>query len=304
MKQDPLVSIIINCYNGEKYLERALKSVINQKYKNFELIFWDNLSNDGSKKVFEKFSDQRFKYFKSENHKILYDARNDALKQCNGKYIAFLDTDDYWLENRLSSQVSIMEDNSSIGLVYGNYIKYNKNRFFFKKKKIKSNNFKSGKITEHLVNNYQIGLLTVLIRKNFMTNDLKFFNSQYNLLSDFDYILKFSKKYNLHFVDDYIAVYYQHDDQLQSKNLSEQARQLESWFKNNLEKGFLFEKNYNLRNIEKKIKFLNLASKIKEKNFLFSLKDLLLYPNNLDKIKLILLLLLPEKLYKKIFSFT
>ena len=66
MHKEPLVSIIMNCYNGEKYLEESLKSVINQSYQNWELIFWDNLSEDNSKKIFEKYKDKRFKYFISD----------------------------------------------------------------------------------------------------------------------------------------------------------------------------------------------------------------------------------------------
>ena len=53
----PLVSIIMNCHNGEKYLYRSIKSILNQKYSNWELIFWDNCSTDQSKKFFFKFTD-------------------------------------------------------------------------------------------------------------------------------------------------------------------------------------------------------------------------------------------------------
>ena len=63
MNNQPLVSIIMNCYNGEKYLDDSLKSIVNQTYQNWELIFWDNISFDNSKKIFEKFKDKRFKYF-------------------------------------------------------------------------------------------------------------------------------------------------------------------------------------------------------------------------------------------------
>ena len=59
MKDKSLVSIIMNCYNGEKYLYDSIKSVINQKYKNWELIFWDNKSTDNSAKIFKSFKDSR-----------------------------------------------------------------------------------------------------------------------------------------------------------------------------------------------------------------------------------------------------
>ena len=59
----PLISIIINCFNGEKYLEEALTSAINQSYKNWEIIFWDNQSTDASAKIYKNYKDERFKYY-------------------------------------------------------------------------------------------------------------------------------------------------------------------------------------------------------------------------------------------------
>ena len=61
-----LISIIVNCYNGEKYLKQALESIQKQNYTNWELIFWDNQSTDNSKAIFDSFNESRFKYFYSE----------------------------------------------------------------------------------------------------------------------------------------------------------------------------------------------------------------------------------------------
>ena len=65
----PKISIILNCYNGAKYLAECLESIKKQKFKDFELIFWDNCSNDNSKEIFKKYKDKRFKYFKSKKKK-------------------------------------------------------------------------------------------------------------------------------------------------------------------------------------------------------------------------------------------
>ena len=59
-----LVSIIMNCHNGEKYLPEAIESILNQTYKNWELIFWDNLSNDNSFNILNSYNDKRIKYHK------------------------------------------------------------------------------------------------------------------------------------------------------------------------------------------------------------------------------------------------
>ena len=70
----PEVSIIMNCYNGEEFLEQAITSVINQSFTNWEIIFWDNLSSDQSKNIFQSFNDSRLKYHLAQTHTPLYEA--------------------------------------------------------------------------------------------------------------------------------------------------------------------------------------------------------------------------------------
>ena len=115
----PLVSIIVNCHNGEQYLAECIKSIIYQTYENWELIFWDNKSKDNSAEIFKSFKDHRFRYFISDKHTNLHEARNNALEKIKGDYIAFLDTDDWWTYNKLEKQVPFFE-NKEINLVYGN----------------------------------------------------------------------------------------------------------------------------------------------------------------------------------------
>jgi len=70
------VSVIMNCYNGEKFLKKAIQSVINQTYVDWELIFWDNKSTDRSRVILNSFDDERIKYIYSNDFKFVYDARN------------------------------------------------------------------------------------------------------------------------------------------------------------------------------------------------------------------------------------
>ena len=71
----PFVSIIMNCYNGEKYLNCSLKSIFNQTFKNWELIFWDNKSDDASQEIFNSFKDDRLKYFLSSGRETVFDCK-------------------------------------------------------------------------------------------------------------------------------------------------------------------------------------------------------------------------------------
>ena len=75
MDKQPLISILMNCFNGEKYLEEALESIIQQSYKNWELIFWDNKSDDKSIQIVSSFKDKRIKIYKSSKHTNLGKAR-------------------------------------------------------------------------------------------------------------------------------------------------------------------------------------------------------------------------------------
>ena len=144
MKTEPLVSIIMNCLNGEKYLKFSLRSIIEQDYKNWELIFWDNKSSDNSFKIVKSFRDKRIRYFRANKKTVLYEARNLAIKKARGKFIAFLDVDDFWSKDKLSKQIPKFK-NKNVGLVYSNFYKYYDST---KKKKIAfKNKLPRGKVT-------------------------------------------------------------------------------------------------------------------------------------------------------------
>ena len=104
----------MNCYNGEKYLKKSIKSILKQSYKNWELIFFDNKSQDNSKKIFFEFKDKRLKYFYSKKKLKLYRARNQAIKKSKGHYISFLDTDDFWHKDKLRDQINFFKKNKNI----------------------------------------------------------------------------------------------------------------------------------------------------------------------------------------------
>ena len=110
MKNKPLVSVIMNCYNSDTYLGEAIDSVISQTYKNWEIIFWDNQSTDKSAEIVKSYDDERIKYFYAPSFTSLYEARNYAIEKANGEYIAFLDCDDKWYKNNKSRERSRSQD--------------------------------------------------------------------------------------------------------------------------------------------------------------------------------------------------
>ena len=114
-----MVSIITNCYNGEKYLSESIQSVLDQSYSNWELILWDNQSTDSSAKIIQSFDDERIHYFYAEEHTGLGEARSSALVQAKGKWIGFLDVDDLWFPEKLTRQMEVIQKaDESVGMAY------------------------------------------------------------------------------------------------------------------------------------------------------------------------------------------
>ena len=108
--QKGLVSIITPTYNCEDYIGETIESVIRQNYKNWEMIIVDDCSTDNSKEVINKYNDDgRIKYFCLESNSGAAIARTKAMELANGEYIAFLDSDDVWLEDKLLKQLQFMK---------------------------------------------------------------------------------------------------------------------------------------------------------------------------------------------------
>ena len=123
----PLISIIINCFNGEKYLNEALLSVLNQSYNNWEVIFWNNKSTDSSANIYKSYKDKRFRYFHANEHTTLYKARNLAIEKSRGEFISFLDVDDLWDKRKLELQIHYFK-NPDVGVVFSNLWMLKKNK--------------------------------------------------------------------------------------------------------------------------------------------------------------------------------
>ena len=113
------ISIILPTFNNAKLISRAITSVINQSYKNWELIIIDNFSIDNTQNVVESFNDKKIKYFKLKNNGIIAISRNYGIKKSSGEFIAFLDSDDYWLNNKLSISVETLTN--KFDLVYHDF---------------------------------------------------------------------------------------------------------------------------------------------------------------------------------------
>lgn len=117
-----LVSIIMPSYNSAKYISEAIESVIDQTYTNWELLITDDCSTDNSRDIIKQYAetDSRVKLFCLNENSGAGVARNNSIKEAKGRFIAFLDSDDRWMPNKLEVQIKFMLDNG-YELTYSSY---------------------------------------------------------------------------------------------------------------------------------------------------------------------------------------
>ena len=107
-----LISIITPTYNCAKFIGVTIESVMKQTYENWEMIIVDDASTDNTEEIVRRYDDKRIKYVKLEKNSGAAIARNKAMKLAQGKYMAFLDSDDIWKENKLEKQINFMEEHN------------------------------------------------------------------------------------------------------------------------------------------------------------------------------------------------
>ena len=114
MESKDLVSIITACYNSENYISETINSVLNQTYQNWELLIVDDCSTDNTKSLIKEFqkTEKRIKLFQLNENSGAAVARNKAIKEAKGTFIAFLDSDDIWLPKKLERQLEFMISNN------------------------------------------------------------------------------------------------------------------------------------------------------------------------------------------------
>ena len=118
----PLISVLMPVYNGEKYLQEAIDSILDQTYANFEFIIINDGSTDATEQIILSYQDNRIKYIKNDQNLRLIKSLNKGIDLAEGKYIARMDADDISVPVRLEKQLEFMETNPEVGLL-GSYYK-------------------------------------------------------------------------------------------------------------------------------------------------------------------------------------
>lgn len=205
-----LVSIIMPSYNTAKFIGQTIQSVLSQTYSNWELIIVDDCSTDDTDFVVAQYKDERIKYLKNEKNCGAAISRNLALLKANGKWIAFLDSDDIWMPDKLEKQINFMEKNG-YSFTYTMYREIDENG-----KQL--NKIVSGprKISKHKMYNYcWMGCLTV-IYDSIKAGTIQIRNLKKN--NDYAMWLKVIKKCKCYLLPEILAEYRKRDGSISNQS--------------------------------------------------------------------------------------
>lgn len=214
--KQPLVSVIMPTYNHAQFIGEAIDSVLNQTYKNLELIVIDNYSEDNTEEIIRSFNDPRIKYMKFRNHGIIGASRNQGIRHAVGKYIAFLDSDDLWLDHKLERQLVEFKKGDSIGLVCTNLIYFDKYGEHGKLLNLPDKHF----TFNELLRDNPIANSSVMIRRSVLDN-VGLFDESRDIIAgeDYELWLRVAKKNKIRYIDTPLIKYRIHEAALRMIHL-------------------------------------------------------------------------------------
>jgi len=291
----PLVSIVIPTYNHARFLGRALKSIIDQTYTNWEAIVVDNHSTDNTDEIVNSFSDSRIHYIKIHNNGVIAVSRNVGIQNAKGEWIAFLDSDDYWHFNKL--EICMKSVDEKVDLLYHCLIIQRKNKNIFQKKYIKSRQVKTPVLMDLLIKGNAIATSSVVVRK-FLLQKIGGMNESREMIAAEDYnswlrIAEYTDKFL--YLPDVLGNYLVHNQGLSQKDMSTPTRSAVS--------GFLYLLNdRQKKHVESTLMFIRSKYLFQVEHKMISNQDLLYYLNYgpfLVKIKSIYLYFIGYVSHKK-----
>lgn len=196
----PKVSIIIPTYNRAHLIGRAIQSVLNQTYQDFELIIVDDGSRDDTEKFVKCLEDERIVYIRHEENKGPSAARNTGIKESKGEYIAFQDSDDEWFSEKLEKQIEVFHNSPpEVGVVYSGFFRIENDRKIY----IPRGFFilKEGKIHKELLKGNFIGTPAVLIKKQCFERR-RYFDENLPAFEDWELWIEISKYYEFRYINE------------------------------------------------------------------------------------------------------
>ena len=210
----------MNCYNGEAYLRQALDSVFSQTFNDWEIVFVDNCSTDESIEIAKRYGDKV--NITSTDHNIsLGAARNFGITQCEGDYIAFLDTDDIWLTDTLDTLVSVIKS-GDYALAYGGQLNINSQGNKIRKMLPK---MRYGNLFQELLKQYDIPIVASMVSKKFLLQSGLSFDANITTSEEYCLFMQLAARYEFISVDKALVKYRIHDNSLTNMSIFKWAEE-------------------------------------------------------------------------------
>jgi len=216
--KNPTVSVIIPTYNRANLIGRAIQSVLNQTYKDFELIIVDDGSTDNTKEVIKEFQkkDKKINYIRHEKNKGGSAARNTGIKLARGAYIAFLDSDDEWLPEKLERQIKAFEESGSqVGVIYTEFavVSTNGKSMRERNKNLRYQGLRGSILEELLISNC-VGTTSTVMVKRECFKEVGGFDEALWSCQDWDLWLRLAKVYQFKYIPSFLVNVYVHGNQI------------------------------------------------------------------------------------------
>ena len=211
-ERSPTVSVIIPTHNRAHLVGRAIRSVLNQTYQDFEIIVVDDGSIDTTEKVVRRFDDDRIRYIRHGENKGGSAARNTGIKAAKGKYIAFLDSDDEWLPEKLEKQTRAFENEDlQVGVVYAKFVNINENGESLDKNVAKCEGF----AFRQLLSSNRVGTVSSVMVRSECFQKVGGFDETLPSCQDWDMWLRLARHYKFHFIPEVLVKYFkQHEPRI------------------------------------------------------------------------------------------
>ena len=299
----PKVSIVIPTYNSEKFIDRTIKSVLNQTFQNFELIIVDDCSVDNTRKMIREFQkqDDRIKLIALEkNSGAPAHPKNVGIKNAKGEYIAFLDHDDEWLPKKLEKQLELFKNSSdNLGFVGCNFLIIDDNRN--KSREYCLPSWPREKFFERFLLGNISSSSGIMIKQKVLDR-IGGFDEKLKFADDWDMWLRISKHFDFDFVSEILVKYHLHSTNVTSNvGIQKELKEFEYMF-HKYQNDF---KNYSniysihLRKLGSKC-CANGQIRNGQKCYVKSIK---VYPLNLKSYLYLLLSLIGVRLFRLIYQF-
>lgn len=211
-EQQPLVSIVLPVYNGEKYLKESLDSVLTQTYQNWELVIINDGSTDGTENLILNYKDQRIKYFPNDGNKGIIYSLNRGLRESKGEYIARLDADDIALPFRIEKQVVFMSENPDYTLCGTYFQTIDSKGKFLKNVAFPSNN----RDAQSYLLLHNCFCHSAIMMRSLIAKDLQY-DEKFQICEDYDLWYRISRLGKILNLPEYATLYRVHDNNMSTR---------------------------------------------------------------------------------------